>query len=250
MIQSTAKQHQKKMKNSNESPNTATSTASDDFLDLIAVIDDQNSKPLSSLIIDGLKKIKPTSELWVLYLFVIIPSIVLSYFLVSSNSTSLIFTQFIDCSIGVNIAFFAAGFTGFALLQAIVTPITIIKLSSMKNGPYNKFQNYLIHILGVLFYYIFTLILSIFIKITVSIISADPDILNFMPFSLKAISSFLIIFIYIIIIMHGIIEMFSLIFNLFSIYSFDSFFTCKEYSKATRENQKKAIKTIEKDLSQ
>ncbi|WP_041668564.1 hypothetical protein [Acetobacterium woodii] len=237
------------MKNSNESPNTSTSTASDDFLDLIAVIDDQNSKPLSSLIIDGLKKIKPTSELWILYLFIIIPSIVITCFLIISNSTSLIFTQFVDCSIGVNIAFFAAGLTGFALMQAIVTPKTIMKLSSIKNGPYNKFQNYLIHILGVLFYYIFTLVLSLFIKITVSIISANPDILNFISLNIKNISSFLIIFIYLLIIMHGIIEMFSLIFNLFSIYSLDSYYTCKEYSKTTSENQKKTIKTIEKDLS-
>lgn len=187
-----------------------------------------------------LKKTTPDKAIRKIYFLsfalVIISSLVLSY----GNATIDSMRNILDLSNNIYLALFAASLTGFAFITAILKPKTIEILStidtsfeksdtkSTKNTEvYSKFTNYTKHIIGVIFYFMIIIILNFFMQIVFSILPVFDKTLLSTPEALKTIISFISITCYLSVILHGIFEMFSLVFNLFALYSYDNYISIK-----------------------
>lgn len=185
------------------------------FLELLKT---ENS---NKLICQSIRTIIPAKSRLNLYMVILLIFAFISVFIINNtNTTSILIEMSIDF-LSIALALLGVSLTVFALLQVTLTDDTL-KFFFAHSEKTNLFVDSSLHILGIIVYYIFLLIINFMAKycLTIYIDIASNYFIDYIY--ANNIIKLMLVNIYILVNIHGILEFISVVNNIFSLFIMDN----------------------------
>lgn len=178
----------------------------------------------------------------IVYLFLLSISAVSSFSIVQNNNSMAIVSSIISYISDIYLGLFSASLIGFTLMLSL-DKNTIQALSKSHIKQNNAMLEYYFSILGILFYLLTVIFINFFLKI---LVDSNINIFSFQPSNIiyladhfkintklffsfrKDLCNFLFLSVYFMVLFHGLLDIFSLIYNMFSLHILDSYISKKK----------------------